>query len=218
MKNLVTTLFIAIAVLVAVLIAGTTWATAATVSPVGTSHISFSGGVEDGDAKRLEDLMEATGITEVHMSSPGGAAVEAYRIGSVLRRMDASVTVKEGETCLSACAIAFMGGTTQKMEGILGFHVAWSTRQGSYSEGLKSGQYIGTVTSAYMFNMGYTAQLMHLVGQVTDAETFLILSQTDLDMFKMVDSNYTASVELPKLWLYERVADPLRMFLLKRGY
>lgn len=180
--------------------------------------IKLKGIVKSEDSDRLKILIEATGITAVYLESPGGVAVEAYRIGKVLRDANASVTVKEGTMCLSACAIAFLGGSTQKMGGTLGFHVAWSPSKGSYSEGLKSGQYIGSVTSTYMFKMGYTAQLMNLVAMVTDSETFLILSQEDIDMFKMVDKNYVAQVDLPKLWLYDRVADPLRMNLRRGGY
>lgn len=218
MKNPVIQMLVAIAILVIVLIYSTTVAAAATIRTLDSNTISFEGTFEEGDSKRLKSAMEAAGANTVYLNSNGGFAAEGFRIGILLRAKNATAIVKDGDVCLSACAIALLGAPTQQMDGILGFHVAWSPTPGTYNKGLKSGQLIGALTSKYMFNMGYTYQLMYLVSTITDSKTFLILDQDDLKMFRMVDGQYSKWVELPDLWLYERIADPLRLSLLKEGY
>ncbi len=218
MKNPVIQMLVANAILIMVLIYSTTAATASTIRTLDSNTISFEGTVEEGDSKRLKSAMEASGANTVYLNSNGGAAAEGFRIGILLRDKNATAVVKDGDVCLSACAVALLGAPNLQMDGILGFHVAWSPSAGTHNEGLKSGQLIGTLTSNYMFTMGYTYQLMYIVSTITDAKTFLILDQDDLKLFRMVDGQYSKSVELPDLWLYERVADPLRLSLLKKGY
>ena len=180
--------------------------------------ITYEGTVKDGDAGRLFTLLESTGIKTLYLNSPGGAAVEGYRLGYLIQDMGVRTIVKEGDVCHSACAIAFIAGATKTMDGMLGFHVAYSPEdRDTYSAGMKNGQFIGTLTAAYFFNMGYTVQLQILVTQVTDAETFLLLDVADLKAFEMKDGAYTDLIELPPNWIADRIANPLRMYLLTKG-
>jgi hypothetical protein len=181
--------------------------------------ITVSGDIETKDAAKLQQLIDRTGITTVYLNSNGGVAMEGYRLGYTLMRNDTLAIVPDGNVCLSACAIAFLGAPSKVLAGTLGFHVAWSPEDtATYSEGMKSGQLFGALTASFFFNAGYTAQLPFLISQITDAETFLIINSSDLNLFTMKDNQYTTFVDLPDHWVYERVADPLRMYLLRKGY
>jgi len=190
----------------------------ATITHNGTA-ITLSGEIKNNDAKKLQTAIDNTGISTVYLNSGGGAAIEGYLIGYTLKQNNALTIVAEESVCLSACAIAFLGSSSKVLAGVLGFHVAWSPDdESSYSDGMKSGQLFGALTASYFFNTGYTAQLPFLISQITDSETFLILDSNDLKVFEMSDKNYTEFVKLSEFWLYERVADPLRMYLLRKGY
>jgi hypothetical protein len=216
MRNGLGTLLAAIGILV--LLLAYTGATGATLTHNDTA-ITLEGEITDNDARNLDGLMERTGIRTVYLNSPGGSSMEGYRLGYTLMRREALAIVPEGSSCMSACAIAFVGAPSKVLAGILGFHVAWSPdNPASFSEGMKSGQFIGAVNASFFFNAGYTAQLPTIISQLTDHETFLILTADDLRAFRMVDNNYTDFIELPDHWLYERIADPLRMYLLTKGY
>lgn len=183
------------------------------------STIRLGGLVERGDSYRLQNLIDRTGISSIQLNSIGGDALEGYNLGYTLRLNGMQTIVQAGDSCMSACATAFLGGTSYTLDGILGFHVSWSPdRTQSYSDGMKSGQYLGSIDAVYHFNMGFTAQLQYVITMVTDSETFLVLNLEDIEMFKMVNNDYTYFLDLPRGWTYERVADPLRLYLLRGGY
>lgn len=216
MKNALVAMGVVVAVLLVLLVAPT--AKAATFTHNG-SVIRLEGEIKKDDAKKLQSLVDATGITTLYLNSNGGHALEGYSLGYTINRNGMMTIVGDSDTCLSACAVAFLGGTSKVLSGILGFHVAWSPENNkSYSDGMKSGQFFGTVDAAYHFNMGYTIQMQFIVSQLTDSETFLILDSDDLKLFEMVDKDFTYFVELPEHWMYERVADPLRLLLLQGGH
>ncbi len=215
MKNALVVMGVVVAVLVVLLVTPT--AKAANFTHNG-HVISLSGDIQEGDARRLSTIAEQTGIKTLFMSSNGGHAIEGFRLGYTINRLGLQTIVSDGDSCLSACAIAFLGGTSKVQAGILGFHVAWAPNNtGTFSEGMKSGQYFGTVTALYFFNMGYTGQLYAIVSQITDSETFLLIEASDLNMFEMVDNNFSEFIQLPERWVANRVADPLRLHLIREG-
>lgn len=200
------------------LLSSTVGSLAATFTHDGTS-IRLEGTIERGDSDRLQNLISATGISSIQLNSNGGNALEGYNLGYTLRLNNMQTIVQAWASCMSACATAFLGGTSYTLDGIVGFHVAWSPDDTqTYSDGMKSGQFLGSIDSVYHFNMGFTAQLQYIIAQVTDSETFLVLDLEDIETFKMVDGDYTYFIDLPNKWMYERVADPLRLYLLKGGH
>ncbi|TXL73290.1 hypothetical protein FHP25_21640 [Vineibacter terrae] len=82
---------------------------------------TFSVGTAD-EFKRL--LRSAAKVTTVHLQSPGGRLGEAVEIYAAIRarRLDTVVDT----FCLSACTIAYLGGSTRRMRqgARLGFHGA----------------------------------------------------------------------------------------------
>lgn len=104
-------------------------ATAAEIAlaPAGAScAITLAGRIEAGDAARLEaaiaeaktrvpPFLSASPDTQqrrrICLDSPGGALAEGVAIAELLRRQVFGTLVPRGASCLSACAVAFMGGT-----------------------------------------------------------------------------------------------------------
>lgn len=182
------------------------------------SVIYLEGDVEVGDSDKLKEMVQETGLTTLFLNSGGGNAIEGFRLGYTIDELSLQTIVASDASCLSSCAIAFLGGSSKVQGGLLGFHVAYAPDDtGTYSEGMKSGQFFGIATAIYLFNMGYTAQLYGLVAQMTDAETFLFISSDDLKLFTMVDNDFAHFEQLPKHWVSDRIAGPLRTQLLKRG-
>ena len=87
--------------------------------------ITLDGPIEAGDADRLAALIpeaerglsggagtaEAQVRRRVCLESPGGVLTEGVALANLLRRHVFGTIVQRDGTCLSACAVAFMGGT-----------------------------------------------------------------------------------------------------------
>ncbi|WP_417207171.1 hypothetical protein [Antarctobacter sp.] len=107
-------------------------------------NVMLSGQISDGDRDRLtqviprsDDLFDHTGspIT-LCLNSPGGSLLEGLEIAAYLRGTGIRSHVAAGDRCLSACALAFLGGTFFSVEdgliphrgrsiharAVLGFH------------------------------------------------------------------------------------------------
>jgi hypothetical protein len=68
----------------------------------------FSGEIEPGDISLFRNLdAEGTGIC---LNSQGGAYLEAIAISNLVRNQGIFTVVADGDECMSACAIVFMGG------------------------------------------------------------------------------------------------------------
>jgi len=183
-----------------------------------TSQINLEGEIKSGDYEQLQRVIDRTGIKSISFNSNGGAAIEGYQIGYIIRKNMMSTVIKKGNKCLSACAVAYLGGTNKYNYGILGFHVAWAQQSGKdFNEGMRAGQIMGSIDSIYSFNMGYTAQLNFIISQITSKEDFIVLSLDDLKLFEMKDKEYTEFNTLPKNWMSDRFYNPLRLHLLKGG-
>ena len=63
----------------------------------------------EGDADQVNHKL-AQRYEEVWLWSGGGDSDEGMRVGRVLRRYQATVRVRRGTYCVSACSVAFLGG------------------------------------------------------------------------------------------------------------
>ncbi len=179
------------------------------------NQITISGRLVSGDYKQLQRVVDRTGIKSVRLKSNGGSAIEGYQLGYTIHNNLMSTVVRKGDVCLSACAVAFLGGVHKYNYGVVGFHVAWSKQTGqSFNQGMKVGQMFGSIDSIYLFNMGYTAQLNLLISQITTKDNFLVLSSKDLEEFEMVDKNFTKFIDLSNKWAADRLYEPYRLHLL----
>ena len=130
----------------------------------------------------------------VTMHSPGGLVTEAYALGQLFSDNSINVWVPRNEVCLSACALAFVGGTNYRVSGILGFHAAWMP---SWESDTKLSDITSAATqssasmSFYFAANGFRAQLYQLITTYTNKETFIYFVNTnDLLEFLMVPRTY----------------------------
>ncbi len=122
-------------------------------------------------------------IKEIALNSPGGAAYESFELGSWFSDYGMSTTVPPGSICLSACAIAFIGGKDYTVNGSLGFHAAWIGLDNTVMFDLEqlndaygAGQLIGTQMSYFFRVNGFHDALALQIAAKTDAEHFIIFS------------------------------------------
>lgn len=89
-------------------------------APLRFHTIRMSGIIEAGDADKLRTILgrlRPTGLPDaplatMEMSSVGGDLLEGMAIGRLMREFHVASIVRSGDECLSACAIAFLGGTS----------------------------------------------------------------------------------------------------------
>lgn len=180
--------------------------------------ITYVGEVETGDADRLDALMTETGITDVVLVSPGGMADEGYNLAYVLSKHEATAMIPKGNVCLSACATAFMGAKDYIIQGVLGFHVAWSPMEMETNDATRMGQYLGTQDTLHILSNGFSGQLAILIAGFTTSEVFLVLTQEDFEMFYVrnddgVDElkNYFTDTGVDLDWVNAHLYDGARM-------
>lgn len=103
-------------------------------SPV--PHLHLSGVLEKGDAPRLTDeiarLARCSGsgckgdggaVAVISLDSPGGAYTAGVQLADAFRENAYATVIESGDECLSACAVAFLGGTGFWPTGGVGFYV-----------------------------------------------------------------------------------------------
>jgi hypothetical protein len=180
--------------------------------------ITYVGPVETGDADRLDALMTETGINRVVLVSPGGIADEGYNLSYVLSKHEATALVPKGNICLSACATAFMGAKHYIIQGVLGFHVAWSQVDLATNDATRMGQYFGTQDTIHIISNGFSAQLAMIIAGFTTSEVFLVLNQEDFERFYVrndvgVDSleNYLTDTGVTLEWVTDHLYDNERL-------
>ena len=86
--------------------------------------IRLSGPIEEGDADKLRAVLvrlkAATPplpdrpLATIELSSSGGDVYEGLKIGYLLREFSVASVVRAKDLCLSACALAFLGGTASR--------------------------------------------------------------------------------------------------------
>lgn len=89
---------------------------------VESPRLRLTGMIEPGDAERLRDLLNnlkesvpprsGMPLASIELSSLGGDLSEGVRIGELLRSYRVVAVVRKQDLCLSACALALLGGNT----------------------------------------------------------------------------------------------------------
>lgn len=94
--------------------------------------ILIEGELQLGDDKTFVGLAVPLGDAIVILHSPGGSLVAGLEIGKAIRLKGFSTAVPDGASCASACALAWLGGTTRFMGGAakVGFHAAFAEASG----------------------------------------------------------------------------------------
>lgn len=137
------------------------------------NEVRATGSFERGDTDRLATVLQGLKApTVVVFDSKGGVLVEGMRMGRLLRQRGIATAVRRGNRCLSACALAFLGGSklgssgaepNRRLEigGQLGFHAFYAARDvdardasTSRARGVTEGRAMSAVIISYVIEMG----------------------------------------------------------------
>lgn len=72
----------------------------------------FSGQIEKGDADKVARIPNGYFVTRLCLDSPGGSLAEGLKLFDLIWDQNFTTAVLPGDICESACAIAFLGGST----------------------------------------------------------------------------------------------------------
>lgn len=82
--------------------------------------LRLTGMIEPGDGDRLRGILTKLAssgparpdkpMVTIELSSKGGDLAEGFKIGFLLKKFRVVAVVRKGDICLSACALAFLGG------------------------------------------------------------------------------------------------------------
>jgi len=97
------------------------------------------------------------------LSGPGGSAVAGIRIGQFVRFHGWDTIVPEGESCTSACALAWLGGVHRYMgvSSHVGFHATYRMQEGRAVESGVGNAIVG----AYLNSLGLPERAVIYVTQ-----------------------------------------------------
>jgi hypothetical protein len=134
-----TTRWIVVA-LAALLAANTAYAANVVVekpeTPTSPAVVSVTGHIDQGDTNAFVAVTHNMQKATIYFFSPGGAVRDGIAIGLFIRRKSFTTAVVDGQTCWSACALAWLGGAKRFLgnSAAVGFHAPYrktkTTRQG----------------------------------------------------------------------------------------
>lgn len=140
-----------------------------TVSPEGV--VTATGDIVPGDAEAIKKLITlefeqkyrlVRDLVTVNLNSRGGSLIGGIRLGYALRELGVHTNVGPDQSCLSACALAFLGGHVRTVEGRLGVHAAGlassnannpNTTGVTQTQLFDSIQAMSAITTAYVHEM-----------------------------------------------------------------
>ncbi len=101
-----------------------------------TGFLTVFGRIELGDEQRFLAAASNYSKGAVLFRSDGGNLHAGLQMGEIIRLRGFSTGVAPGSRCASACALAWLGGTSRYMSSssLIGFHAAWRLRDGEMHE------------------------------------------------------------------------------------
>jgi hypothetical protein len=174
----------------------------------GKRILFVAGGISAGESQRLANAIKANRpIDEVWLHSPGGSAIEGFKMGRVLRRAGLATRIPQQFSCMSACASAFLGGAVRLVDpggqyGVHMFSAAGATArvdelatrmQGGrdaarrvYREMEQTSAVFAAEQSKYIVEMGVSLRLNDLM-VLTEAQDMRCLTQDELHRLNVVN-------------------------------
>ncbi len=152
----------------------------------GSSYLLLQGRIDEGDAKRLEQLLFSgkVGSRTVAFNSPGGSLWEGVLMGRILRYRGFNTYVRPGEECVSACLFAFMGGEQRFVypKGELGGHQFYGGNESSTSQGFT--QYSTAELFKYAREMGVSTEVIEIASS-TLPDDMHVFTVDELEKFRL---------------------------------
>ena len=146
------------------------------------AHVSLEGEIAVGDLGRLKKLLAEKRLEPrdgfLSLSSPGGSFAEAIRVAGFVREKNFQTRVSAERSCVSACAIIFLGGSKSGEEGLssnsralqktanVGFHAPFVTLPDGIYRAADIEKAKADVEQAYDRSMRDSADLMRLADNV----------------------------------------------------
>ncbi len=94
-------------------------------APLVAHTLRITGPFQQGDGDKLRSMLaglkaktsriSGQPLATAELSSSGGDLFEGLKVGYLLREYEVATLVRKGDICLSACAMAFLGGTASRM-------------------------------------------------------------------------------------------------------
>jgi len=141
-------------------------------APLWAGTISLSQNFGIGAALEFERSILPDTDTVI-LSSNGGFLSEGIAIGKIIRAHQLRTVVPASAVCLSACAEAFLGGVSMRIDGIVAFHRPQiqipNASQTAFDQGLAG----GTLTAIYRFEMGFGFELTRQINRWTSDSRLL---------------------------------------------
>lgn len=187
--------------------------------------LHYFGPVATNDAYYLDQYIRAYQPSKVIMTSEGGSSNEGYALARVLSAHQVHVEVPKGYMCMSACAVAFLGGATKTIDGMLGFHVMYIAGTAPEHYAATAGQQTGIMDTVTSLQTGYNLMLFQMTAYMTSPSDFLVFtSEEELAVFYVADQynfiyQYLDEPEFFKdmddedvyKWFLDRVLSPKEM-------
>ena len=144
--------------------------------------LHLTGDFDEGIGKDVEYLLDKHTVSEAVLYSPGGLGYEGYVAAGALSKHEVPVRVAKETYCISACAIAFIGGTDYKVnDGILAFHKGWVMDEPwkNQNEAFAAGQAAGAYDAYFLTANGFSFELSSLIQQHTNPDKFIVFTHED---------------------------------------
>lgn len=189
------------------------------ILPSASRAALIEGQMTEASAEKLDRLLrDNADITTLYMDSEGGEFIAATQIGTAILRAQLQTVVGAGAKCYSACALAFLAGTTRVIaadDGAFGVHRPYYQHDGS----IQYRQIEADVAdvSAYLERIGITQiaadEVVGSTGMATYTQQRLLerglihASAMDIQQFN-ADQIYQAGVSPYELyaaacWMFE---------------
>ena len=174
------------------------------------TRIYLEGDIDPGASKRLRAALNEvkSKTVAVEMNSPGGNLLVGMELGRIIRQSGASTRIAsrssndggQSVVCMSACALAFLGGVYRYSVKGSAYGVHRISRSSGPREGdLAMGQLLSATVLSYIREMGADPDLFALMSK-TDASSIYILSRNEMEQLNVINNG-----RLPPTWTLEAV-------------
>ena len=137
-------------------------------TPAG-SILYVNGRFEAGDDKRLIRALLETEDAVVSLNSAGGSLMVGLSMGRALRLQGVTTVVEAGQTCASACGLAWLGGSRRLLDpsAQVGFHAAYFIDDNGLAIETGSGN---ALVGAYLNQLGMSSEAVYYITRSSPAE------------------------------------------------
>ncbi len=159
------------------------------------STFRLEGEVVQGDAERFRNLFKLSNApssslssSRVELDSPGGSYIEGLELAKTFRQLGISTLVRTGESCYSACALAFLGGSEPLKDPTVETEFPNQRPERSLERGAE---------------LGFHAPYLEIPSSSYNAETVQTAYRVAIDsvaaLIQLADHLYVDPAELPRL-------------------